>query len=298
MVKRDLKRKRGEAQKDAEDAAGSFFVDCQYKNELPLPQVPKVVSALPNLDELCAYQPNSLELKLRPFLFSNQGLLSRVEIDSDEVYGEAADPSSMAPPAPPIDGQLLKDDDLPAEEREKAKKRAKLTEQTEAYHRQAFGLQMTQLITNDVFTERQRYTTGRNAAEKKIFRNPPGFKSKEELAQKIGKTFQAAKEVPVHPTKPHLRPKRVMQVVPDMNIWENRRLGVRVFEWSRRTAQRGAIRGEPKRPDSSKVRPGGLRRSAPGPCGAAKGHPAEVIAGSEDDLLQPFRTARRRRRCL
>ncbi|CAE7558341.1 unnamed protein product [Symbiodinium natans] len=97
----------------------------------------------------------------------------------------------------------------------------------------AFGLQLPQLITNDVFTERQRFTTGRNAAEKKIFRDPPGFKSKEELAQKIGKTFQAAKEAPVHPSKPHLRPKRVMQVVPDVQLWSNKYVQVAFDEQPR-----------------------------------------------------------------
>ena len=33
------------------------------------------------------------------------------------------------------------------------------------------------LVTNDVFTERQRFTTGTEAAEKKLERHPPGFAS-------------------------------------------------------------------------------------------------------------------------
>ncbi|CAE7245648.1 PAF1 [Symbiodinium pilosum] len=216
-----FKRKRSETQGEEEDERPSLLTDGQYRNKLPLPHVPKLLKILPDMDELCMYRRDSLDSKLRPCLLSNRTLLSRVNILDDDAYGKEPEQGSMAPPPPPIDAQLLDDDDVP-EEVERAKKFARLKEPTEAYHRQAFGLQLPQLITNDVFTERQRFTTGRNAAEKKIYRDPPGFKSKEEVAQKIGRTFQAAKEEPVHPTKPHLKPKRVMQVVPDVHLWSNR----------------------------------------------------------------------------
>eukprot|EP00435_Cladocopium_sp_Y103_P013348 s2052_g3.t1 len=276
--RRDLKRKRSDVKgKDTSEAhrsgllaeiSDTLLVDCQYQNPLPDISVLRLLNAGAGqaaVARRCAFPEGKLESKLRPVLFSNEDLLSRMELSSDDAYGKAPGPagtrqlievfpqllvrpsvadwtselpmfggankaetmllppisSAMDPPAPPPDGQLLRDDDLPGEERARLEKRARLNEPTEAYHRQAFGLQLTQHITNDVFTERQRYTTGRNAAEKKIYRDPPGFGSKEELAQKIGKTFKAAKEVPVHPTKPHLRPKRVMQVVPDQNLWGN-----------------------------------------------------------------------------
>lgn len=216
------KRKRDSAQgKDEEDIASNLLVDGEFRNKLPLPPVPRLLKALPSMKELCDYRLDDLESKLRPYLLSTHSLLSRIHMDDDDTYGKEAEKGSMAPPPPPMDALLFRDDDVP-EEVERAQKLARLTEPTDAYHRQAFGLQLPQLITNDVFTERQRFTTGRDAAEKKIFRDPPGFNSKEELAQKIGKTFQAAKEEPVHPSKPHLRPKRVMQVVPDVQLWSNR----------------------------------------------------------------------------
>jgi len=230
-LRRDLKRKRGTKHKDlAEDNGGlpggfnSLLVDCQYKNHLPSTPVPRLLDAGAGqaaIDRRCSLPPSRLESKLRPVLFSNQELLSRMELSSDDAYGKAQGGGDMKPPAPQPDFALLRDDDLSGEAKARLEKRRKLTEPTEAYHRQAFGLQLTQHITNDVFTERQRFTTGRNAAEKKIYRDPPGFGSKEDLAQKIGKTFKAAKEVPVHPTKPHLKPKRVMQVVPDSKLWGN-----------------------------------------------------------------------------
>merc|ERR1719464_1387607 len=117
---------------------------------------------------------------------------------------------------------LLRDDDVSAEVKEAEKKRARLYERTEASHRQAFGLQLPQLITNDVFTERQRFTTGMEAAEKKLSREPPGYNSVDELAGKIEATFEAAKQPPVHPSNPALKPKRVLSIVPDAVLWANR----------------------------------------------------------------------------
>jgi len=77
-------------------------------------------------------------------------------------------------------------------------------------------------VTNDVFTERQRFTTGLASAEKKLQREPPGFASAEELAAKIEATFEAARAAPVHPSKPSLKPKRILSIVPDAVLWANR----------------------------------------------------------------------------
>merc|ERR1719277_1395150 len=102
----------------------------------------------------------------------------------------------MPPPPPPLDAQLLRDDDVSESVKEAERKRRRLTERTEASHRQAFGLQLPQLITNDVFTERQRFTTGTEATEKKLEREPLGYRSVEDLAAKIEQTFEDAKQAP------------------------------------------------------------------------------------------------------
>eukprot|EP00440_Ansanella_granifera_P037902 gb/GFBE01041118.1/.p1 GENE.gb/GFBE01041118.1/~~gb/GFBE01041118.1/.p1 ORF type:complete len:532 (+),score=147.31 gb/GFBE01041118.1/:1-1596(+) len=220
------KRKRGvpaaPVQKEEQPEGAQLIVDCKYKNELPLPPVPKLLRALPSIERLCQYQPTSLELDYRPFLLSERELLSRVELVEPDAYGEAPAAGSMPPPPPPLDSQLLKDDDVTEEVREAEKKKRRLYEETEAWHRQAFGLQLPQLITNDVFTERQRFTTGLNATEKKMYREPPGFKDVEELGEKIEASFDAARAAPVHPTKPHLKAKRIMPIVPDAVLWANK----------------------------------------------------------------------------
>jgi len=156
------------------------------------------------------------------------------------AYGEAAAKGSMLPPPPPEDAQLLRDDDVAAEVKEAEAKRKRLTEKTEAAHRQAFGLQLPQLITNDVFTERQRFTTGTEATEKKLYREPPGYRSVDDLAAKIEQTFEDAKQAPVHPSQPHMKAARVLDVVPDAVLWANRYRQV-IFDELPRAPQRNDL---------------------------------------------------------
>lgn len=202
--------------------AAQLIIDLKYANELPKPPVPKLLKALPAIDRLCRYAPSSLELDHRPFLLSEKDPMSFIELVDQDAYGDLPAEGSMAPPAQKLDAQLLRDDDVSAKQREVEGKRRKLFEQTEAFHREAFGLQLPQLVTNDVFTERQRFITGLEAAEKKIFREPPGFKSSEDLVARIDKTFELAKASPVHPSKPEMKPKRIMSIVPDAVLWANR----------------------------------------------------------------------------
>lgn len=202
--------------------AAQLIIDCKFTNELPKPPVPKLLRALPTAERLCQYQPTALEIDGRPFMLSERELVSRIELIDPDAYGELPPKGSMPPPPPPMDAVLLRDDDIEESVKEAERKRRRLTEHTEAWHRQAFGLQLPQLVTNDVFTERQRFTTGMEAAEKKLTREPPGFKTVEELASKIEATFEAAKEAPVHPSKPSMKPKRILNIVPDAVLWANR----------------------------------------------------------------------------
>lgn len=199
-----------------------LIIDCKYRNALPPPPVPKFLKGLPNAERFFGYNPTQLELDHRPFLLSEKDLMSCVEIVDPDAYGDAPPQGSMLPPPPPQDSLLLRDDDISETVREQEKKRRKLYEPTEAFHREAFGLQLPQLITNDTFVERQRFITGVEAAEKKISREPPGYDSVEDLVNRIEKTFEYAQQPPVHPLKPALKPKRVLPIVPDAVLWANR----------------------------------------------------------------------------
>eukprot|EP00927_Polykrikos_kofoidii_P071969 TRINITY_DN68147_c0_g1_i1.p1 TRINITY_DN68147_c0_g1~~TRINITY_DN68147_c0_g1_i1.p1 ORF type:complete len:445 (-),score=89.45 TRINITY_DN68147_c0_g1_i1:217-1551(-) len=199
-----------------------LVIDCKYANTLPQPPVPKLLKALPNAERFFQYRPTQLELDHRPFLLSEKDLLSCIEFVDPDAYGDSVPQGSMPPPLPPQDAVLLRDDDVTEKIREQERKRRKLCEATEAFHREAFGLQLPQLVSNDTFTERQRFITGMDAAEKKIHREPPGYNSVEELVSKVENTFEFAKQPPVHPTNPALKPKKVLSIVPDAVLWANR----------------------------------------------------------------------------
>jgi len=203
-------------------AQKSLLVDCKYANELPQPPVAKLLRALPAPEKLYRYRPTALEMDHRPFMLSEEDLLQCVELQDPDAYGSLPAAGSMRPPCPPKDAALLRDDDVGVDEKQAETRRKQLLSRTEAFHREAFGLQLPQLVTNDTFTERQRYTTGLEATEKKLHRNPPGFKSMEEFIEKIETTFKQAQLEPVHPTNPSLKPKRVLSIVPDVVLWQHR----------------------------------------------------------------------------
>ena len=102
--------------------------------------------------------------------------------------------------------------------------RQRLSVGMEASAREAFPFQQPQLITNDVWTERQRFTSGTASAEKKLFREPMEKLNDDDLVAKIESTFTAAADELVHPTKPGMKPKRVMPIVPDAVLWANKSL--------------------------------------------------------------------------
>lgn len=116
----------------------------------------------------------------------------------------------------------MSDYDLSDKALDAQKKRKRLTEDTEAFHREAFGLQLPQLLTNDIFTERQRFTTGADSTEKKLYRDPPDRLDNEAIVAKVEKTFEQAAEEPVHPTDPTRKARRILPIVPDATLWANK----------------------------------------------------------------------------
>lgn len=204
------------------EEAPDLRVECRYRNDLPAPPVPKLLRALPNVEKLARYKPTALEIDHRPILLTEQDLLSLVEFVDVDAYGEPPAQGSMPPPLLKTDAVLLRDDDLSAAEGLAEQKKLRLTESTEAFHREAFGLQLPQLITNDIFTERQRFITGMQATEKKIHREPPDQLTMDDVVDRVEKTFDQAREAPVHPTDPTQKPRRVMPIVPDAVLWGNK----------------------------------------------------------------------------
>jgi len=193
----------------------------RFNNELPMPPVPKLLRSLPDCRRFSAFSMSSLEIFDRPSVLGRDPE-NRLELVDGNAFGQLPKVGSMRPPLRPEEQKLVSDYDLNAEKTDNIKKRKRLTEDTEAFHREAFGLQLPQLLTNDIFTERQRFTTGNDSSEKKLYREPPLRLDNETLIEKVEKTFAQAGEEPVHPTNPALKARRVMSIVPDAMVWGNR----------------------------------------------------------------------------
>lgn len=205
-------------------ATGSsgLVVSSTFANELPLPPVPKLLRALPSCRRFSKYSANSMELDDRPWVLLERDPEARIDLVNVSKFGTLPAIGSMCPPLKKEDQQLVSDYDLSETLVEAAKKRRRLTEETEAFHREAFGLQLPQLLTNDVFTERQRYTTGDESTEKKLHRDPPVRLNDEELCVKVENTFADAAKEPVHPSNPALKARRTLPIVPDAFVWGNK----------------------------------------------------------------------------
>lgn len=202
-------------------SAPGLQVDGRFKNDLPLPPVPKLLRALPGCRRFSSFSMSNLEIFDRPTVLGRDPE-NRLELVDGSAFGKLPEAGAMRPPLRPEEQKLVSDYDLAAVSHDANKKRKRLTEDTEAFHREAFGLQLPQLLTNDIFTERQRFTTGNDSSEKKLHRDPPKRLNNEEIIEKVESTFERAMEEPVHPTNPALKARRVMPIVPDAMVWGNR----------------------------------------------------------------------------
>jgi hypothetical protein len=196
-------------------------VSGKFANELPLPPVPKLLRALPGCRRFSTFSLSSLEIFDRPTMLGRDPE-NRLELVDHGAFGQLPKLGSMAPPLRPEEQRLVSDYDLSDKVVDAQKKRKRLSEDTEAFHREAFGLQLPQLLTNDIFTERQRFTTGNDSTEKKLFRDPPDRLDNEAITAKVEKTFTQAMETPVHPTNPKLKVARILPIVPDAMVWANK----------------------------------------------------------------------------
>lgn len=202
--------------------ASSLQVVGKFDNELPLPPVPKLLRALPGCRRFSAFSISPLESFDRPIpKLGRDPWNHRLELVDGNAFGELPTVGSMRMPLRPEEQRLVSDYDLNDKASEALKKRKRLTEDTEAFHREAFGLQLPQLLTNDIFTERQRFTTGYSSTEKKLHRNAPQRLDNEGITEKVEKSFVQATEEPVHPTNPALKARRIMPIVPDAMVWGN-----------------------------------------------------------------------------
>lgn len=210
-----------EAAKLPEDPAKKLgcelLIDCSYANELPQPPVPKLLRALPGPESFFRYRPTSLELDHRPYLLSEDDIVTRVDLVDPNAYGPSfVEDANRA--VNPLEKVVLADDDLDEEALETNQKKLEMYE-PEMQKREAIILRRHILTSNDVYTDRQVFVTGGDAAEKKLHRECMLPLEVVDIADRVERTFEQAKKAPVHPTNPQLKVKRVLPVLPDFELW-------------------------------------------------------------------------------
>lgn len=229
------KRKRSRPTKPRAQPIGPHLsIGKQYSNDIARPSVGQFLNGPSSLDQklerLAKYSPTSLDLQQKDILLPTEGLFSRVDFAHPTGWASPQQSSEMPPPPGKKDLRLLSDmdkrvmcdDDLPKEVLEGEKKKRRLTENTEAWAREAFGLQLPQLVTN-VLTDKSNAVVGFHAAEKNLQREEPRELNPEDLTAKVDESFADAKKPPVHPdpAKRDLKPKRILSIVPDSELWPN-----------------------------------------------------------------------------
>lgn len=85
--------------------------------------------------------------------------------------------------------------------------------------KEALFLRRGLLIQNDLYNDGYHFKHGTDAPEKNITRKPPADESRQEMIERVNRTFETVKKTPVHPTKKNLKPKRVLQLVPNRELW-------------------------------------------------------------------------------
>lgn len=180
-------------------SADGLFCAYRMHNDLP-PQVPagKLLRLPENALAFARAPGEQLEMECRiPFLLEHEHGLSAELLDASAFDAEAEDTRSVAvtgtearvgrkPKVPEAGGFLRK----------------------ASYH------------ANDVYTLRDNFFTGHDAAEKKLIRNRRRRPSRDETLELIEKTFTDAQTY-THPGK-NVKPLRVLPIFPDTDLFSHR----------------------------------------------------------------------------
>lgn len=184
-----------------------FICNIKFKNDLPeIPCDPKMLLPPLNPQELAAFSLTSLEKDMkRDMLFEpDLGIpISMLDIERYTIpYASAGD----KPPLHPDDAELLKDEEGEgAGSMQRARLRGSAAELS--------WLLRTKYITNEG-AEQARKAQARELA-RKVAEEEAMAEGHEGAIAAIERSFEAAQQVPVHPSNPALEPVEVLPVFPD-----------------------------------------------------------------------------------
>ncbi|KAH7425360.1 hypothetical protein KP509_11G050600 [Ceratopteris richardii] len=190
----------------------STFV-CKVKNELPDPvSQPKLLQVNNDKDRYCKYSINSLEKTLKHRLLVDSDLGIPLDLLDISIYNAP----KVRPPMDPEDEELLRDDEkLPSLKSGTIRKKDRPTDKGVAW------LVKTQYISPINLDPAKQALTEKQAKELKEIREGQrileNLNDRDHQIRSIQESFRVAQQVPVHQTKPHLKPVEVFPLLPDFD---------------------------------------------------------------------------------
>ncbi|GAB4823600.1 hypothetical protein N2152v2_010646 [Parachlorella kessleri] len=198
-----------------------FICNVRFKNDLPeVPCDPKML--LPPLvpQELAAFHLTSLEREMKRDMLFEPDLGIPISMLDIERYTIPYPTPQDKPALHPKDAELLKDEEGEGAGFQRSRLRGSAAELS--------WLLRTKYITNEG-AEQARRAAAREAAARRAAEEALLGEGMEGAIAAIERSFDAAQQVPVHPTNPSLQPVEVLPVFPDEEL-EGRTLVLALFD--------------------------------------------------------------------
>lgn len=193
----------------------TFLCKLKFRNELPDPTAqPKLIALNTDKDRYTRYAFTSLEKTHKPKLYPEQDLGIPLDLLDLSVYKVP----DVCPPLDPEDEELLRDD----EEATPVKKEGGIKRKDRPTDKGVSWLVKTQYISplsmesaKLSLTEKQAKEMRANKEGRNLFME--NLNNRERQIQAIEESFKATKLVPVHQSKPKLKPVKVLPLLPDFD---------------------------------------------------------------------------------
>ncbi|XP_039134803.1 LOW QUALITY PROTEIN: protein PAF1 homolog [Dioscorea cayenensis subsp. rotundata] len=197
----------------------TFLCKLKFRNELPDPTAqPKLLSLNTNNDRYAKYTITTLEKKHKPKLYTEQDLGIPLDLLDISVYN----PPDVHQPLAPEDEELLRDTEVatPIKQEGLRKKDRPADEDLNWLVKTQYISSVSADAAKTAFTEKQAKEMRESKEGINLFLE--NLNNREKQIQAIEESFKASKLPPVHQTKPTLKPKRILPLLPYFDRYEDR----------------------------------------------------------------------------
>lgn len=195
----------------------TFLCKLKFRNELPDPSAKmKLLSLKRDPDRYCKYQITSLEKNWKPQLHVEPDLGIPLDLLDLSIYNP---PKGERIPLDPEDEDLLRDDDpITPIKSDGIKKKERPTDKGVSW------LVKTQYISPLSVESSKQSLTEKQAKELRESRGRillENLNSRERKVQDILSSFEASKSKPVHAVNRHLKPRRILPLLPEFDRYDD-----------------------------------------------------------------------------